>query len=80
MLRARGQDRAERAPSRTSRREVELRPTPRGRAPLEEQRAIRSRETSAVLDRMPAAAVEALIVGLTGFREAEGEVFAAPRR
>lgn len=66
----------ERTPSPTSRREVELRLTARGRALLEEQRAIRVREMSAVLERMPTAAVEALIVGLTGFREAADEVLA----
>lgn len=68
----------ERTPSRTSRREVELRLTARGRALLEERRAIREREMAAVLDRMPSAAVEALIVGLAGFREAADEVFAGP--
>lgn len=66
----------ERSPSPTSRREVELRLTARGRALLEEQRAIRVREMAAVLERMPAEAVEALITGLTGFREAADGVFA----
>ncbi|MFD3717437.1 MarR family transcriptional regulator [Streptomyces sp. NPDC058674] len=66
----------ERMPSRTSRREVELRLTPQGRALLEEQRSIRLLEMAAVLDRMEPAAVEALVVGLRGFRDAADARFA----
>ncbi|MET9324191.1 MarR family transcriptional regulator [Streptomyces sp. NPDC003038] len=67
----------QRSPSPTSRREVELRLTGRGRVLLDEHRAIRLRELSAVLDRMEPDVVEALIVGLTGFMEAAAELFAA---
>ncbi|GGZ82030.1 hypothetical protein GCM10010371_47150 [Streptomyces subrutilus] len=66
----------ERTPSRTSRREVELRLTAQGRALLDEQRVIRLREMSAVLARMEPAAIDALVAGLSGFREAAGGVFA----
>ncbi|MCX5588787.1 MarR family winged helix-turn-helix transcriptional regulator [Streptomyces erythrochromogenes] len=59
-----------RSPRPSSRREVELRLTPRGRALLDERRAIRMRELSAVLGRMAPEAVDALIAGLTAFRAA----------
>ncbi|MGW0366181.1 MarR family winged helix-turn-helix transcriptional regulator [Streptomyces sp. NPDC002990] len=67
----------QRCPSPTSRREVELRLTGRGRTLLEEHRAVRLRELSAVLDRMDPDAIDALLVGLTGFSEAAAELFAA---
>ncbi|WP_381789852.1 MarR family winged helix-turn-helix transcriptional regulator [Streptomyces niveus] len=60
----------ERRTSTTSRREVELRLSPRGRKVLDEHRAIRAREVSAVLDGMSPAAVAALTEGLTAFHEA----------
>lgn len=53
----------QRDPSQTSRREVELRLTGRGHALLEEYRAIRTRELSAVLERMQPADVAALAGG-----------------
>ncbi|WP_063755774.1 MULTISPECIES: MarR family transcriptional regulator [unclassified Streptomyces] len=59
-----------RSPHPSSRREVELRLTPRGRALLEEQRVIRARAFSAVLARMAPEAVDALVTGLEAFREA----------
>ncbi|WP_063898607.1 MarR family winged helix-turn-helix transcriptional regulator [Streptomyces sp. IMTB 1903] len=59
-----------RSPRPSSRREVELRLTPRGRALLDERRVIRMRELSAVLGRMAPADVQALVTGLTAFREA----------
>ncbi|MER5777718.1 MarR family transcriptional regulator [Streptomyces sp. NPDC002039] len=69
-----------RSRSRTSGREVELYPTRQGRALLDEYRAIRLRELSAVLDLMEPAAIEALIVGLTGLRRAAADLFAAGAR
>ncbi|MEW1612811.1 MULTISPECIES: MarR family transcriptional regulator [unclassified Streptomyces] len=63
----------QRAPSPTSRREVELRLSLRGRALLEEYRALRGREVSAVLDRMEPAAVAALAEGLAAFHVAASE-------
>ncbi|GGK19889.1 hypothetical protein GCM10011583_59720 [Streptomyces camponoticapitis] len=60
----------ERRTSSTSRREVELRLSPRGRKVLEEHRAIRARELSAVLDGMDPSAVAALTEGLTAFHAA----------
>ncbi|MFI5630140.1 MarR family winged helix-turn-helix transcriptional regulator [Streptomyces sp. NPDC051664] len=62
-----------REPSATSRREVELRLTQRGRTLLEEYRAIRTREFAAVLGSMPQAAVAALAEGLAAFNTAAGE-------
>ncbi|MFE0581443.1 MULTISPECIES: MarR family winged helix-turn-helix transcriptional regulator [unclassified Streptomyces] len=62
-----------RSPHPASRREVEVRLTPRGRALLEERREIRIRELSAVLGRMAPEAVDALTAGLTAFREAAGQ-------
>ncbi|MFF1371025.1 MarR family transcriptional regulator [Streptomyces virginiae] len=59
-----------RSPHPSSRREVELRLTPRARALLEERRAIRARAFSAVLARMAPEAVDALVSGLRAFREA----------
>ncbi|MFJ8160035.1 MarR family winged helix-turn-helix transcriptional regulator [Streptomyces sp. NPDC096136] len=59
-----------RSPHPLRRREVEVRLTPRGRALLDERRAIRLRELSAVLGRMAPEAVDALVAGLTAFREA----------
>ncbi|MFE2524702.1 MarR family winged helix-turn-helix transcriptional regulator [Streptomyces sp. NPDC059382] len=69
-----------RSRSRTSGREVELYPTRQGRALLDEYRAIRLRELSAVLDRMEPAAIEALVVGLTGLRQAAADLFAEGAR
>ncbi|MEU9417341.1 MarR family transcriptional regulator [Streptomyces sp. NPDC048272] len=69
-----------RSRSRTSGREVELHPTRQGRLLLDEYRAIRLRELSAVLDLMEPAAIEALIVGLTGLRQAAADLFAAGAR
>ncbi|MFE5677592.1 MarR family winged helix-turn-helix transcriptional regulator [Streptomyces erythrochromogenes] len=66
-----------RSPRPSSRREVELRLTPRGRALLDERRAIRVRELSAVLGRMAPEAVDALIAGLTAFREAAAQSYPA---
>ncbi|MEV7405695.1 MarR family transcriptional regulator [Streptomyces sp. NPDC091267] len=63
----------QRDPSPTSRREVELRLTVRGRSLLEEYRAIRTRELSAVLERMQPADVAALADGLAAFRAAAAE-------
>lgn len=60
----------ERRTSTTSRREVELRLSPRGRKVLDEHRAIRAREVSAVLDGMDDSAVAALTEGLTAFHAA----------
>lgn len=63
----------QREPSPTSRREVELRLSPRGRTLLEEYRAIRARELNAVLERMDPAALTALAEGLTAFHKAASE-------
>ncbi|MFJ6436027.1 MarR family winged helix-turn-helix transcriptional regulator [Streptomyces sp. NPDC091416] len=63
----------QRDPSPTSRREVELRLTGRGRALLEECREIRTRELSAVLERMQPAEVAALAEGLAAFRSAASQ-------
>ncbi|MFJ4964654.1 MarR family protein [Streptomyces sp. ADI96-02] len=63
----------QREPSATSRREVELRLSLRGRTLLEEYRAIRARELNAVLERMEPAAVAALAEGLTAFHAAASE-------
>lgn len=63
----------QRHPSPTSRREVELRLTARGRLLLEEYRAIRTRELAAVLERMQPAEVAALAEGLAAFRTAASE-------
>ncbi|NBM19125.1 MarR family transcriptional regulator [Streptomyces sp. GC420] len=60
----------QRSPSPTSRREVELRLSPRGHKVLEEYRAVRGREISAVLGRMEPAAVAALAEGLAAFESA----------
>ncbi|GGQ19290.1 MULTISPECIES: MarR family winged helix-turn-helix transcriptional regulator [Streptomyces] len=59
-----------RSPHPSRRREVEVRLTRQGRALLDERRAIRVRELSAVLGRMAPEAVEALVAGLEAFREA----------
>ncbi|MGO4460303.1 MarR family winged helix-turn-helix transcriptional regulator [Streptomyces sp. M-16] len=59
-----------RSPHPSRRREVEVRLTPQGRALLDERRAIRVRELSAVLGRMTPEAVDALVAGLEAFREA----------
>lgn len=63
----------QRDPSPTSRREVELRLTGQGRALLQEYRAIRTRELSAVLERMQPADVSALAAGLAAFRSAAAQ-------
>ncbi|MGN5631670.1 MarR family transcriptional regulator [Streptomyces sp. AC154] len=69
----------QREPSQTSRREVELRLTGRGHALLEEYRAIRTRELSAVLERMQPADVAALAAGLAAFRSAAAQRLTADR-
>ncbi|MEU6044000.1 MarR family winged helix-turn-helix transcriptional regulator [Streptomyces griseus] len=63
----------QRAPSPTSRREVELRLSPRGRALLEEYRALRAAELNAVLERMDPAALASLTEGLAAFHAAATE-------
>lgn len=63
----------QRDPSPTSRREVELRLTGRGRASLEECRAIRTRELTAVLERMQPTEVAALAEGLAAFHSAASQ-------
>lgn len=63
----------QRDPSPTSRREVELRLTLQGRELLEEYRAIRTRELTAVLERMQPSDVAALAVGLAAFRSAASQ-------
>ncbi|MER6699515.1 MarR family winged helix-turn-helix transcriptional regulator [Streptomyces fimicarius] len=63
----------QRAPSPTSRREVELRLSPRGRALLEEYRALRAAELNAVLERMDPAALASLTEGLAAFHAAASE-------
>ncbi|GHF50819.1 MarR family winged helix-turn-helix transcriptional regulator [Streptomyces fimicarius] len=77
----------QRAPSPTSRREVELRLSPRGRALLEEYRALRAAELNAVLERMDPAALASLAEGLAAFHAAaterlspRGETAATPLR
>ncbi|MFI5480817.1 MarR family winged helix-turn-helix transcriptional regulator [Streptomyces rubiginosohelvolus] len=62
-----------RAPSPTSRREVELRLSLRGRALLEEYRALRAAELNAVLERMAPADLAALTDGLAAFHAAASE-------
>ncbi|MEV7491003.1 MarR family winged helix-turn-helix transcriptional regulator [Streptomyces anulatus] len=62
-----------RAPSPTSRREVELRLSLRGRTLLEEYRALRAGELNAVLERMNPAALAALTEGLAAFHAAASE-------
>ncbi|MEU6485581.1 MarR family transcriptional regulator [Streptomyces sp. NPDC046887] len=57
-----------REPSATSRREVELRLSARGRAVLAELRAARAREVAAVLAGMEPAEVGALVRGLLAFQ------------
>ncbi|MYY08640.1 MarR family transcriptional regulator [Streptomyces sp. SID4919] len=64
----------ERRPSRTSRREVELRLSPRGRVLLRESRANRKREVAAVLAVMGPAALDALTEGLAAFRAAAAQI------
>lgn len=59
-----------RSPHPSRRREVEVRLTPPGRALLDERRAVRERELSAVLGRMAPEAVNALVTGLEAFRAA----------
>ncbi|MFD7079325.1 MarR family transcriptional regulator [Streptomyces sp. NPDC059918] len=68
-----------RSPHPSSRREVELRLTPRGRIVVDEQRAIRARALSAVLARMTPEAVDALVTGMAAFREAAAALFPAGR-
>lgn len=63
----------QRAPSPTSRREVELRLSLRGRALLEEYRALRAGELNAVLRRMDPGALAALTEGLAAFHAAASE-------
>ncbi|MGW6207876.1 MarR family winged helix-turn-helix transcriptional regulator [Streptomyces sp. NPDC055089] len=69
----------QRHPSPTSRREVELRLTGQGRALLEECRAIRTRELSAVLERMQPSEVASLAEGLAAFRSAASQRLTAGR-
>ncbi|MER7645722.1 MULTISPECIES: MarR family winged helix-turn-helix transcriptional regulator [Streptomyces] len=61
---------AERCPSATSRREVELRLSLRGRAFLEEYRAARKSEVAAIVARMDPAQVADLASGLAAFHRA----------
>ncbi|KOG51250.1 MarR family transcriptional regulator [Streptomyces griseoflavus] len=61
---------AERCPSATSRREVELRLSLRGRAFLKEYRAARKSEVAAILARMDPAQVADLASGLAAFHRA----------
>ncbi|MEU8842194.1 MarR family transcriptional regulator [Streptomyces roseus] len=68
-----------RSPHPSSRREVELRLTPRGRAVVDEHRAIRARAVSAVLARMAPEAVDALVTGVAAFREAAAALFLVGR-
>ncbi|PVD04960.1 MarR family transcriptional regulator [Streptomyces sp. CS014] len=63
----------QRAPSPTSRREVELRLSRRGRALLEEYRALRAAELNAVLERMAPADLAALTDGLAAFHAAASD-------
>ncbi|WP_063788106.1 MarR family winged helix-turn-helix transcriptional regulator [Streptomyces sp. XY66] len=66
-----------RSPHPSRRREVEVRLTPQGRALLDERRAIRVRELSAVLGRMAPEAVNSLVAGLEAFREAAAGAYPA---
>ncbi|RSS48702.1 MarR family transcriptional regulator [Streptomyces sp. WAC07061] len=66
-----------RSPHPSRRREVEVRLTPRGRALLDQRRAVQVRELSAVLGRMAPEAVDSLVAGLAAFREAAGRPSAA---
>ncbi|MGT2525956.1 MarR family transcriptional regulator [Streptomyces nojiriensis] len=66
-----------RAPHPSSRREVELRLTPRARALLDERRTARERALTAVLARMTPEDVDALVTGLVAFREAAAGLFSA---
>ncbi|MEV7085167.1 MarR family transcriptional regulator [Streptomyces sp. NPDC093085] len=59
-----------RSQSRTSRREIELRLTRRGRTVLDEYRAFRTREVALVLERMEPSEVLMLAEGLRAFRAA----------
>ncbi|RAJ45570.1 DNA-binding MarR family transcriptional regulator [Kitasatospora sp. SolWspMP-SS2h] len=59
----------DRAPSTTSRRELELRLSGRGLAFLAELRARRERQIGAVLDAMPPAERKALVRGLESFQD-----------
>ncbi|MEU8914389.1 MarR family transcriptional regulator [Streptomyces sp. Je 1-4] len=67
---------AERGPSATSRREVELRLTLRGKVLLEEYRAARSREVTATLERMEPSDVVKLAAGLEAFHAASARLAA----
>lgn len=58
----------ERAPSASSRRELQLRLNSHGRSFLRDLRARREQELGAVLARMPAARRTALVEGLESFR------------
>lgn len=60
----------ERAPSPVSRRELELRLTAQGRTYLRDLRARREEALLASIAAMPAAARQALVDGLAGFRHA----------
>ncbi|MFI9103315.1 MarR family winged helix-turn-helix transcriptional regulator [Streptomyces fildesensis] len=60
----------ERTPSTTSGREVELRLTNRGRTALNDVRAMRRHEVTAVLQTMPTAQLAALAEGLEAFQDA----------
>ncbi|MFE6743757.1 MarR family winged helix-turn-helix transcriptional regulator [Streptomyces tubercidicus] len=61
---------AERGPSATSRREVQLRLSLRGKVLLDEYRAARSREVTATLEQMQPADVAKLAAGLEAFHAA----------
>lgn len=60
----------ERSPSPVSRRELELRLTPQGRAYLQDLRARREDILQSAIAAMPATTRQALSDGLTGFRHA----------
>ncbi len=67
---------AERGPSATSRREVELRLSLRGRVLLEQYRMARSRDVTATLERMEPADVARLAAGLEAFHAASARLAA----
>jgi DNA-binding MarR family transcriptional regulator len=67
-----------RSPSRTSRREVELRLSRHGHTVLDEYRAFRTREVGMVLEQMDPADILMLANGLTAFRAAASARLRAP--
>ncbi|MET9111591.1 MarR family winged helix-turn-helix transcriptional regulator [Streptomyces zhihengii] len=69
-----------RQPSQVSRRELELRLTPRGRAYLRDLRAQRQVALLEVIAAMPPSARSALLHGLSSFQDALDDAGALPRR